>query len=947
MENGTPLWLDLKKEYIDDNFEKLLTYLKEGGQKNDAFYDKTLELLRDRALYLIDNIAKRTLPQDEEAITERPFNVRLLAAWLLADKEGKYAHKTFVAMLGELRMLVPKFSEELLQTAMHALFHEKIQDPGIQWSDIIRFSTEIFAYKVINNSKFIVPRLKERWWNNYGAACLSKNSLYLLPTQEEKALKTLEEMSSCIDSGFGIRVLPFGKEKLKQSQQSDILAIDNFTRAFISEMQKNGTRKKLAKKLPSYSEGDEVTVRITSKVGETIYVETTDPAFNHLQGPIVFGKKSLLYYYTSMFAKNLELGDVFPAQVLNASKQTFTIDKTFVDFISDDCKQNCMDCEFLALLIDTSQHEYVWLTIEGIPVYTNKDVDYAKGDFAIIDIRKCGTGKYLGKINGNILEHTEERFIENDVRHDCIRAFLYDPEDTADKKAKKEPVIGMDPEILQLLIRQLFAHQKHLMKPLERTRLLSVARIMAEMQHDDKAAEYIDFASDYLRALVLFARDEDVYQVSLKIPEDYASSKDALLRLGIVQLLQQWGQNGNDDILNNAKRDFAESMPVLSRIAQIIQTANSMREIVTGASLNVLKREIIKALQIETEDESDLESENGIYLGVESGSVEFKQSIVFPPDNDGQPNEEKQLRNVLRGVCAFLNSETGGTLYLGVSDQGYVKGIQRDLDALNITSPDTFMRLHIQDPAKKLLGLDAIACMHLELLYDDQVIAIHVDPSPYRIVELDGKAYLRINAESREMNDYTRQQMLSRKVFSNKEKAANLSMLQQALQNQRQVILHNYASSNSGTFSDRIVEAYDVHPDSNLVICLDHKDNKCKVFNLNRIGYVEILEKPWISKAIHKPIHVDVFHMTGENNIHCILEVDLMARNLLIEEFPKSKEYLTKYNDADLWKFDTIVHNVAGIGRFVAGLANHIRILDAPELSDYLRNYAKMYLDNI
>ena len=25
----TPLWLDLRKEYIDDNFDKLQTYLKE------------------------------------------------------------------------------------------------------------------------------------------------------------------------------------------------------------------------------------------------------------------------------------------------------------------------------------------------------------------------------------------------------------------------------------------------------------------------------------------------------------------------------------------------------------------------------------------------------------------------------------------------------------------------------------------------------------------------------------------------------------------------------------------------------------------------------------------------------------------------------------------------------------------------------------------------------
>ena len=36
----TPLWLDLKKEYIDDNFEKLQAYLRDSDEKGskDAFY---------------------------------------------------------------------------------------------------------------------------------------------------------------------------------------------------------------------------------------------------------------------------------------------------------------------------------------------------------------------------------------------------------------------------------------------------------------------------------------------------------------------------------------------------------------------------------------------------------------------------------------------------------------------------------------------------------------------------------------------------------------------------------------------------------------------------------------------------------------------------------------------------------------------------------------------
>lgn len=947
MENSTPLWLDLKKEYIDDNFEKLLVYLKDKGTKKDSFYEKTLELLRQRTLLLIEELAHRPLPHDEEMKDSRVFNIRLLAAWLLADSEGKDSHRTFIAMLGELRIEVPKFSEDLLKLATECLRYERVKEGGYTWEDIIDFKQEIFCYKVINNRRLMVPRLKERYWKGYGSVGATKENLYVLPTADEKTQKMLDETQVGIDTDYGIRVMAAGKERLKQSQQSDINAIKGFTESFIAELKRTGIPKVSAKKLRNYSDGDEVEVRITNIVGETILLETTDPAFNKLHGELVFGKKSLLYYYSNMFSWWLQKGDLIQAKVKNAFRQTFTIDETFVSYIVEDCRDHDIEVERLATLIDTSQHEYVWLNNVGTPIYTEKDTEYSKGDFAYVEVRKCCEGKFYGKINGVINGRANDSFVENDVRKECIESFRLDPESAADLQKKEESAESLDSKVLLLLIRHLFAHQRHLMNPTERLRLLSIARILAEMQSDMNAGEYIDFASDYLRALVFFAKDEDVRQVNIRIPEDCMKSTSALFRMSVVQLLKQWGKDGNEDVLVKTMQDFEEDMPALARIARIIQTSNSMREIVTDASINVLKREVIKTLQLETEDESDLESEKGIYLGVESGSVEFKESIVFPPNNGMEADEPKQLRNVLRGVCAFLNSQTGGTLYLGVSDSGYVKGIKGDLEYLKITSPDTYMRLHIQDPAKKLLGLDVITHLHFELLYDEQVIAIHVDPYPYRIVELEGKAYLRINAESREMSDAVKQQMLSKKVFTNQEKAANLARIQQGMQNQKVVILHNYASSNSGTFKDRTVEAYNVYPESNIVVCYEINKGLCKCFNLSRIGYVEITDTPWSHKGVHQDIKVDAFHMSGERTIHCTLELDLMARNLLIEEFPMTKEHLTKAGDQNLWILDIDVYQLPGIARFYAGLANHIRILDAPELVKYIKEYVKEHLNRL
>ena len=60
---NTPLWLDLRKEYIDDNFDNLLVYLKDSsasGQK-DSFYNTTINLLRQRVEDLLSSMAEEPL----------------------------------------------------------------------------------------------------------------------------------------------------------------------------------------------------------------------------------------------------------------------------------------------------------------------------------------------------------------------------------------------------------------------------------------------------------------------------------------------------------------------------------------------------------------------------------------------------------------------------------------------------------------------------------------------------------------------------------------------------------------------------------------------------------------------------------------------------------------------------------------------------------------------
>ena len=495
------------------------------------------------------------------------------------------------------------------------------------------------------------------------------------------------------------------------------------------------------------------------------------------------------------------------------------------------------------------------------------------------------------------------------------------------------------------MLRLLFEYQKTLLKPSDRFRYLANANVMAEMVGDDLAASYIGFARTYLRALIQFVNGQNISAITLEPEEEYRKATATQIRLNIIDLLKEYGRKDNSEKLAYAISNFETLLPQLARLARLIQTANFMQDTLSGSTLNVIRREIIRTLSIETENDADLEADKGIYLGVESGTLEFKTSIVYPPGNKMQADEYTQNVNVMKGICAFLNSTTGGTLYLGVNDQGYVVGLDNDMTYLKAQSIDAYMR-YVQDTAKKHFGVDALPYLRIEALYDNTVVAIHVEPHPYRVVELNDTAYLRVNAESRIMPEEMRRQLIDRKVFANKNRAAAISLLQHACTLKRCVILHNYASNNSGQVSDRHVEAYDVHPEDGLVICYDLDKSATRVFNINRIGYVEILEDQlWKNAALHQEVPVDIFHMTGTDSIHIMLQLDLMAKNLLVEEYPRAKDYITPHKgDNNIWYLSTDVRRLEGIGRFYIGLANHIQILEGDALKQYAAEYAKKFL---
>lgn len=178
-------------------------------------------------------------------------------------------------------------------------------------------------------------------------------------------------------------------------------------------------------------------------------------------------------------------------------------------------------------------------------------------------------------------------------------------------------------------------------------------------------------------------------------------------------------------------------------------------------------------------------------------------------------------------------------------------------------------------------------------------------------------------------------------VVVKNENASNVNALAEAIQEKKQVVLKDYASSHTGKVADRLVEPFKFTTNYISVWCYDPSDGTNKQFKTERIGSVEVLDKAWESQDLHSSGLTDIFRMSGNQSEQTVLRLGLRARNLLVEEYPLAEKYITQ-EDENHWILDTMVCSMLGVGRFVAGLADDIQILKGNSLRRWLRKYAQM-----
>ena len=170
------------------------------------------------------------------------------------------------------------------------------------------------------------------------------------------------------------------------------------------------------------------------------------------------------------------------------------------------------------------------------------------------------------------------------------------------------------------------------------------------------------------------------------------------------------------------------------------------------------------------------------------------------------------------------------------------------------------------------------------------------------------------------------------------ENAKNVNSIIEAIEEKKQIILHDYTSAHSKKVSDRLVEPLSFTTNYIQVWAYEVSTGKNKLFKLSRIGLVEVLDTDWEYESSHQEGLMDIFRINSFKQIPIKLKLGLRAASLLVEEYPMAEKYLSPFADnPSYFILQTNICGYEGVGRFILGLLDDIEILEGEGLKEFLK----------
>lgn len=295
-----------------------------------------------------------------------------------------------------------------------------------------------------------------------------------------------------------------------------------------------------------------------------------------------------------------------------------------------------------------------------------------------------------------------------------------------------------------------------------------------------------------------------------------------------------------------------------------------------------------------------------------------------------QPKIERMLRlmKMMSGNINYTVEELGDKL--GIS----YRSIYRYIDTFKASG---FVVEKLQKNVYKLGKMPRSYVDMKNLIYFSEEEAYIIDGL---INSLDETNTLKTDLKKKLSAVYNFTTMIS--YVQKKDIAERVEALGKAIRGKKKVILKAYESANSKEVSDRHVEPFAFTTNCIDIWGFDTEKQENRIFKISRIGSVEIQEDAWEFEGKHERSKTDCFRMSGYEQTPVKLELGIQAKNLLLEEYPLAEKDLKR--EGKKWVLETMVSDMAGVGRFVIGLAHDIKIVDSPALIEYIKKFVSKHL---
>lgn len=354
-------------------------------------------------------------------------------------------------------------------------------------------------------------------------------------------------------------------------------------------------------------------------------------------------------------------------------------------------------------------------------------------EVSVTDIRKGAV------VEGEFLRQILNNFTVMDAFANLIDNYADDlVYEEVDEKVEEQQEVQLDEdyvfELLHIIDRKAVLDQDYI-----RTfNYLNVARFIALMLGRTELVQYYQGRMELLQIFEQFAINGSVNNTALfeqgrvnrDIIRNYPILQTRLLELEAISCMDEPARNAYLwEVLNKTTNVR------LTSIIRLVLSYNMLSGFGLHDQREALRTKLNEILNI------GLKTERPKYFGRENLHTEFKTSLVYPADNGMKPDLKAQTTEVMKMVCGFLNAE-GGTLYIGVNNEGVASGIADDMPQFN-DSMDKY-DLYVRNNIVSQMGVNANSYVKSDWMETagKTVYSLVIQPSPHP-VKLDGQYYIR------------------------------------------------------------------------------------------------------------------------------------------------------------------------------------------------------------